>query len=287
MTAPLTHRAALALATHRLELADLEAAAHDAVALLAHVLGRRRAEVLLDDTAPLSPEVAARLSRLVERRARREPLQHMIGSVGFHDVVLNVDRRALIPRAETETLVCAVLDWLERGAVSRPRILDLGTGTGAIAIAIANAAPGSRVVASDVSRDAAELARVNVTRSATTQSVALVVGDWLAPFRAGADFDVIVSNPPYVTTEELASLAPEVRDHDPRRALDGGSDGLGPYRVICDAAARHLRRAGLLAFEVAADRPGPVMELVAHAGFRRIECREDLGGRPRVVLGER
>lgn len=287
MNPQLTHRAALVLATRRLELAAVPAAAHDALTLVACAVGKTRADVVIDGCALLSEQVAGRLSSLVERRARREPLQHLVGCVGFHDVELVVDRRALVPRAETETLVNAVLEWIERRAIVRPRILDLGTGTGAIAIAIANALPHAWIVASDVSPEAATLAQVNVARSTEPSSVAVVIGDWLSPFRSHAAFDVIVSNPPYVATGEIDSLEPEVRDHDPRLALDGGSDGLTSYHDVCAAAARHLRHGGLLAFEVASERPEPVVELLATAKFRCVETLSDLDGRPRVVLGER
>lgn len=287
MSTPLTRRDALALATRRLEHAAVPAAADDALSLLAHVVGKRRAEAALEDRMPLGDEAARTLSGLVERRAAREPLQHVLGSVGFHDVELVVDRRALVPRPATETLVDAALGWLEKRAVRRPRILDLGTGSGAIAVAIAAAVRDGWIVASDVSLEAATLARANVARSAKAGSVSLVVGDWWTPFRSGAEFDVVVSNPPYVTTDEIPSLEPEVRDHDPRLALDGGADGLTPYRLICTAAARHLRGGGLLALEVAAERAGPVVELLSEANFQGIETRNDLDGWPRVVLGER
>lgn len=287
MSTQLTHRDALALATRRLEDAAVPDAAEDALSLLAHVVGKRPAEAAIEDRVLLGDTAARTLSGLVERRAAREPLQHVLGSVGFHDVELVVDRRALVPRQATETLVDAVLGWLDKRGARQPRILDLGTGSGAIAVAIAAALRDGWIVASDVSLEAATLARANVARSIRAGSVSLMVGDWWAPFRPGAEFDVVVSNPPYVTTEEISSLEPEVRDHDPRLALDGGADGLAPYRVICAAAAGHLRSGGLLALEVAAERAEPVVELLSEANFQRIETRNDLDGWPRVVLGER
>lgn len=287
MTRDLDHRAVLELTTRRLERASVPAAAHDALTLLAHTLGRRRADVILDDRAVLSRDAAQRLESLVERRVRREPLQHLVGWVGFHDVLLAVDRRALVPRPETECLVTAVLEWIGRRRPTRPRILDLGTGTGAIAIAIASALPSSRIVATDLSPDAAALARANAERSGTSHAVAVVVGDWLQPFRSDAVFDVVVSNPPYVTTGEIGTLAPEVREYDPRLALDGGHDGLQPYRAVCTSAASHIDVGGLLAFEVATERADAVAAIVDGAGFRDVVVRGDLDGRPRIVLGER
>ncbi len=279
-----TRHEALREATRRLRASAVENAAHDALALLAHASGLTALDVASQTGAHLDLGVAARFELLVRRRAERVPLQHLIGTVGFHAIELAVDERVLIPRAETEVLVDAVLAWLDDQGSTAPRVLDLGTGSGAIALALAHARPHATVVATDASYDAIAVAHRNAQRVGVERRVSFVSGRWLEPFRGARLFDVIVSNPPYVATGEIDALAPEVREHDPRLALDGGIDGLEPYRVICAEAPRHLRRPGLLALEVAHDRATEVATLAAAAGFTRSAVRADLDGRPRVVV---
>jgi release factor glutamine methyltransferase len=283
----ITIRSALDAATRRLTDARLDDAAHDATSLLAHATSLSRFELVLDGSAALEPETNARFEDLVGRRAAREPLQHLIGSVGFHDVELEVTSDVLVPRPETELLVEAVLEWLEDHRLRSPRVLDLGTGSGAIAVALAANMSRGLVVASDRSRAALAVARRNVARTDPGVPVSLVAGDWFGPFSGAARFDVVVSNPPYIATDEIPGLDPEVHEHDPRIALDGGADGLDPYRVICGAGREFLRAPGLLALEVAAARPLEVVELVKRAGFTDVRVRPDLDGHPRVVLAAR
>ncbi len=282
-----TRHDALREATRRLLAHDVENAAQDALALLAHASGTTPLELASHASAPLDDGVAARFEVLVGQRAERVPLQHLVGTVGFHAIELEVDERVLVPRPETEVLVDAVLEWLDERHLETARVLDLGTGSGAIALALAYAQPHATVIATDASCDAITVARRNARRIGVERRVAFVSGRWLEPVRVGATFDVIVSNPPYVATGEIDFLAPEVREHDPRLALDGGIDGLEPYRVICAEAARHLRRPGLLALEVAHTRAPEVAALAATAGFTAATVHADLDGRPRVVVATR
>lgn len=279
-----TRHQALREATRRLLSAEVEDAEHDALRLLAHASGCAPLEIASQATAPLEPDVAARFEALVGERARRVPLQHIVGTVGFHAIELEVSRRVLVPRAETELLVDAVLDWLKVRALPAPRVLDLGTGSGAIAIAIARARLEARVVATDASLDALAVAGRNAARNGVAARIALLAGCWFQPLRRLDAFDVVVSNPPYVTTAEIGALAPEVREHDPRLALDGGPDGLAPYRAICAEAPLRLRSPGLLALEVAGTRAAEVAALARDAGFETTCIRADYAGWPRVVL---
>jgi len=268
---------ALADATARLVTAGVAEPRADAEVLLAHVLGTTRAGVVAAARRPLPAGADGALERLVARRAAREPVQYVIGEREFWSLSLAVDPRVLVPRPETELVVETAL----RVAPGARRVLDVGTGSGAIAAALARELPAAGVWASDVDRDALAVARVNLGRHAPR--VGLACGDLLAPFRDGA-FDLVVSNPPYVADGELARLLPEVRDHEPRRALAAGPDGLAVLRALVADAPRVLVPGGCLVIEMGAGQAPAVRALVEETGrWARVEVVRDHAGVDRVL----
>jgi len=272
---------ALGAAIARLTTAGVPEARADAEVLLAYVLGTSRAGVVAAAHRPLAADAARELAALVARRAGREPLAYLTGEREFWSLPLTVDRRVLVPRPETELVVETALR-VARGA---RRVLDVGTGSGAIAAALARELPRARVWASDREAPALAVARENLARHAP--GVALVRGDALAPFRAGA-FDLIVGNPPYVGESEFAALMPEVRDHEPRAALVAGPDGLAMLRAIIAAAPATLVAGGWIVLEMGAGQGTAVRaELAGDGRYDRVEVVRDHGGIERVVTGRR
>lgn len=252
--------------------------------LLAGTLGVKRLDLYLQFDRPLRADELAEFKARLLRRAKREPLQYIEGTAAFRDLVLRVDRRVLIPRPETEVLVQSVLDWAEgREGLTA---LDVGTGSGAIALALATEGPFSRVVAVDVSDDALALAAENRDRAAPASSVDFRLGS-LYDAVEGERFDVIVSNPPYVGTEERESLDAEVRDWEPPAALFAGAGGLDVIRPLVAQSPGHLLPGGLLAMEIGAAQADAVCALIRETGaFGEPTVRRDLAGRDRIVLAQ-
>ncbi len=242
----------------------------DAELLLAHVLGVERAALFSDpDLVVEGPAVRAYQDLVRRRSVEREPVAYLVGRRGFRHLDLEVDRRVLVPRPETEHVVEAAVELAPRGA----RVLDVGTGSGAIALALADERPDLRVTGSDVSADALEVARANGERLGL--SVDWVSADLVAP----GEWDVVVSNPPYVATGD--ALAPEVR-HEPTGALLAGPEGLDVLRRLVEEV-----RAPLLIVEVGAGQAPAVAAQAARSGWGRTELREDLAGIERVVVAWR
>ena len=250
----------------------------DAELLVAHVLGLSRSDLVVERGRVLSQSEQERVAKLAARRAAREPLQYIVGEWGFRRLTLIVDGRALIPRPETETVVERCLALL-RG-VDAPLVLDVGTGSGAIALAIADEHPGARVTGIDVSDEALALAHENAAR--TRIAVEFLRHDMLSGL-PGSDWDLVVSNPPYVRPEEAAGLAPEVVDWEPHVALFGG----GHTETLVQLAAAALRPGGALVLESYDERASAVAGLLEHAGFTEVVVTSDLAGRDRVVEGRR
>ncbi|HST24633.1 MAG TPA: peptide chain release factor N(5)-glutamine methyltransferase [Gaiellaceae bacterium] len=248
----------------------------DAEHLVAKALGVSRLDLYLQHDRPLSEAELARARELVRRRGTREPLAYVLGEWGFRRLTLATDRRALIPRPETEVVVERCLVHLDR--LDAPAVLDVGTGSGAIALAIADEHPGARVTAIDVSEDALELAAENALR--TGQDVQFVRRDLGDGLPAGL-WDLVVSNPPYVLPEEIDSLETEVRDWEPRLALVGR----GATEAIVQGAPSVLRAGGWLVLEVADGAGETITDLLAEAGFGEVACVPDLSDRDRVVEG--
>jgi release factor glutamine methyltransferase len=248
----------------------------DAEILVADVLGLARSE-LYSSGRDVSDFEAGRLRELVERRVAREPLAYILGEWGFRRLDLKVDERALIPRPETEVVVERCLDFLR--AVPEPRVLDVGVGSGAIALAIADEHRGAEVLAVDSSPDALALARENLSRASVNGRVRLVEGNLLSDVRGR--FDLVVSNPPYVSPEEYETLQPEIRLYEPHRALVG----VGVGREVAAQARRLLRPGGRLVLECGDGQAAELAAALEFLGYAEIRETPDLAGRDRVVEG--
>lgn len=239
----MTIRQALAQATRSLAQAGVPDAAYDAQAMLAHILGEDRLSMRVDSGREVSDQAAARYADMIARRALREPMQYILGETCFMGLDLNVAPGVLIPRQDTEIL-CE--EAIRRLGISGGRVLDIGTGSGALAIAIALFAVGAQVTAVDISEKVLAIAQENAARLGA--DIRFLKSDCFEAL-AGEKFDMIVSNPPYISAEEMKTLMPEVL-REPELALYGGEDGLAFYRRITAQAPAHLKRGGLLIFEI-------------------------------------
>ena len=280
-----TFAAELDAATTALEAAGLSSARIDAEWLLAGLLGVGRVAVRLDLAETVPAPIAERYAHAVSRRARREPLQRILGWEEFRGVRVRLTDSVLVPRPETETLVEWALALLPPPGGRRLLAIDLGTGSGCIACALASERPDLDVIAVDVSPAAAAVARDNAQALGLAARVGVVAADLLDGVRdLGAD--LIVSNPPYLPSTLVPELAPEVRIHEPRLALDGGADGLTLIRRIATTARRYLRPSGALAIETAGgDQVEAAAALLRAAGWDRVAVRADLVGIERFVAG--
>jgi len=249
--------------------------------LLAHVLKLPRLQLYLNHDRVLGEPELTTLRALVQRRARREPLQHLVGSTSFLGLEISVGPEALIPRPETEGLVELAIAALAKTAA--PHVLDFGTGTGCIVIALAAKCPSARIHALDISEAALALARRNAEQHGLTQRVAFHLGDGFGALPPELRFDIVVSNPPYIPGLEIAALQPEVRDFDPRLALDGGADGLDFYRRLAVEAPARLNAGGGFFAEFGDGQADEIERLFTNAGWLRVAVHRDLGNRPRIV----
>ena len=259
----------------------VEAARLNAELLIGHALELKRMQLYLQFERQLLPPELDKIRPLVKRRSQREPLQYILGTVEFGGVKLRVDKRALIPRPETELLVESIV------GLSLPapaRILDLGTGTGAIALALAKAFPEAKVTAVDASEDALALAAENVAASGFAERVTTLRSDWFQSVPTDERYDLIISNPPYLTAAETDAAAPEVRGHEPRSALAAEENGLADLRKIVAVAQRFLIPGGVLALETGITQHAELLELVGKQGFEKAESRRDLTGRDRFIV---
>lgn len=245
--------------------------------------GLDRLALVTRERAPASPEGLKALEALAVRRLRGEPVARILGERGFFGLPFVLGPETLVPRPETEMLVVRGLEILE--GRQRKRILDLGTGSGCIAISILSASPSTQGVAIDLSSEALATARINAERHGVDKRLDLRQGSWLEPLKSNEKFDLIVSNPPYITSEEIPGLSREVREHDPVLALDGGADGLVAYRAILGDAVRWLKPDGAVLVEIGAAQGQAVRALFAAAGLRDVQVHQDLAGLDRVVEG--
>lgn len=267
-----------------LEGKGIENARLNAEWLIAAALGLNRMKLYLQFDRPLTERELADMRGKVARRAKREPLQYILGETPFHEISLKVDRRALIPRPETEQLVeLALGSFADNGGAYR--ILDLGTGTGAIALALAFALPRAEIFACDRSAEALELAKENGLVCGLQNRVAFFQSDWFSEVPPEAAWDLIVSNPPYLTEAEIESSEPEVRNFEPRAALVAGADGLDDLRAIVDGALPRLKPGGWLWLETGIAHREPLAERMRAAGYVDVNGVDDWSGRPRFVSG--
>lgn len=260
--------------------AGIEEAALDARLLLEQICGTDRNTLLIHGDREVTEQEQLAYTEAIERRSRRIPLQHITGSQNFMGLDFKVNEHVLVPRQDTEILVEEVLRELQDGM----QILDLCTGSGCILISLLYYSNWCHGVGVDISRDALEIARHNgAALLGQEKQFAFVESDLFA--QVEGRFDVIVSNPPYICREVIETLMPEVRDHEPRLALDGGEDGLDFYRRIVAESPAHLNGGGRLYLEIGCDQGDAVQRLLLEQGFREVNIVQDYAGLDRVVYG--
>jgi release factor glutamine methyltransferase len=279
---------ALETLTQALRAAGIDTPQLDARVLAGHALGIGRARLVADGERPLDSREIDALDALAARRIAHEPVARIVGAREFWSLSLAVSPAVLVPRPDTETVVELALDAVTAsGGRQRPlRLLDIGTGSGALLLALLTELPAATGIGTDISEAALAVARDNAARLALDARCTFVACD-IAQAVDGP-FDLVVSNPPYITSAEIATLAPEVRDHDPRLALDGGPDGLAAYRTIAADAGRLLAPGGMLVAELGAGQEDAITRLFTQVGLAvPAPARKDLGGIARALLAGR
>lgn len=269
-------------AKERLKEAGIDQPAIDARLMLEVAAGVSRTDIITDPYRELTAEQVATLDEYLERRARREPVSHIIGRKGFWKILLSVTKDVLTPRPETEVIVDEVLKAFPETMAFN--LLDLGVGSGSMLMAILAERPAAKGLGIDISEEALAVARENAANLDLDGRVALMRGDWTTGL-GDASFDVVVSNPPYIPTADIDTLEPEVRDHEPRLALDGGADGLTAYRALAPEILRVLKPGGLFCVEIGFDQSADVEILFKAAGAQNVRTVKDLSTHDRVVTG--
>ncbi len=278
-----TIKALLAWTADHFAKKGLESPRLDAELLLAHVLACKRIDLIVRyDEQPNEAQRTAFRS-LVQKRLERCPTAYLVGTREFYLLPFEVNAAVLIPRPDTETLVDVGIEFLKKRPA--PNALDLGTGSGCVAVCLAHNVKGATVAAVDASPDAVAVAERNAVRHGVADRVRFQTGNLFAAVEPGTRFDLIASNPPYIPPAEIETLMPEVKDHEPRLALDGGTDGLAFYRRIAAEARGWLKPGGMLAVEIGHTQGDAVRGLFERAELRSVAEVRDRGGRPRVVCG--
>jgi release factor glutamine methyltransferase len=255
--------------------------------LLARVLNMPRLKLYMEFERGLTPAELEEMRQMLRRRARREPLQHILGSTSFCGFEIKVNRSVLIPRPETEMLAERAWKFLRQraGPAGKPvRALDFGTGSGCLAIALASHVPTARIYAIDISAAALEVARENAALNAVGGRIEFFQSDQLPVLSSELRCDLVLSNPPYIPSREIDLLSPEVRDYDPRAALDGGEDGLVFYSLLASQAPGLLEEGGRLMCEFGDGQAGAVRRVFEGAGWGIEAVEADLSGRPRFLI---
>lgn len=254
----------------------------DARFLAEAALGVGAADLIRRENEPVAMADQGRLDAHAKRRLAGEPVARIVGEWAFYGLDFALNEATLVPRPETELLVTLGIAAL--GGQSAPAILDLGSGTGCIAISLLAALPEPEAVAIDLSERALEAARQNAVRHGVAERLELLAGPWFDPLGRDRRFDLIVSNPPYIESRVIDGLQREVRDFDPRLALDGGADGLSAYRAIFAGAPHHLEPGGTLILEIGADQAKTVATLARESGFLTMRLEKDLAGLDRALV---
>lgn len=281
-----TIKALLVWTADFLKSKGVEAAKLEAEILLAYVLGCPRIELYARYGEQPADAERAKFKELITRRVGGWPVAYLVGSRAFYLLTFDVDPAVLIPRSDTETLVLEALKRLK--PLTAPEVLDVGTGSGCIAISLAHQKKDARVTATDVSPDALAVARRNATKCGVADRVTFLQGDLFAALPPGNTFDLIASNPPYIAQGEFPSLSPDVRDHEPRIALDGGPDGLAFYRRIASGVSPFLKPGGSLLLEIGYTQEAAVRGLLAERPELEVGATlKDMGGHPRVVTAKK
>ncbi|MBI2082586.1 MAG: peptide chain release factor N(5)-glutamine methyltransferase [Deltaproteobacteria bacterium] len=266
----------------------------DAELLLAHLLKCKRIDLYTNHERTIAEKDLAKFKELIQRRSKREPLQYIIGETEFYGLKFKVTPEVLIPRPETELLVeeaIAYYPTLKKGGEGGFSVLDIGTGSGCIAITLAKNLPEAKITATDSSKEALEIAKENARRHEVDRQIEFLLSD-IAPWRVfeaeGRRFDLIVSNPPYIPSRELESLQPEVRDFEPRKALDGGNDGLQTIRQILTETPRFLNDGAYLLLEIGEDQGKAIANLIHEQTSLDFQgVKKDLSGHDRISVAKK
>ena len=278
----MTYRECYEQGCRTLQAAGIEEAALDARLLLEAVCGTDRNDLLVHGEQPVAPEAEEKYLNWIRQRAEHIPLQQLTGEQGFMGLTFSVNEHVLIPRQDTEILVEEVLKELHDGM----RVLDMCTGSGCILLSLLHYSNDCEGLGVDLSAEALEVAGRNVLKVLTPEKAEhahFLQSDLFE--KVEGKFEIIVSNPPYIASAEVEKLMPEVRDHEPRMALDGTEDGLYFYRRIIEEAGKHLVSSGMLFFEIGYDQGQAVSELMRTEGYREVQVVQDYAGLDRVVLG--
>lgn len=278
----MTYRECYEQGCRTLQAAGIEEAALDARLLLEAVCGTDRNDLLVHGEQPVAPEAEEKYLNWIRQRAEHIPLQQLTGEQGFMGLTFNVNEHVLIPRQDTEILVEEVLKELHDGM----RVLDMCTGSGCILLSLLHYSNDCEGLGVDLSAEALEVAGRNVLKVLTPEKAEhahFLQSDLFE--KVEGKFEIIVSNPPYIASAEVEKLMPEVRDHEPRMALDGTEDGLYFYRRIIEEAGKHLVSSGMLFFEIGYDQGQAVSELMRTEGYCDVQVVQDYAGLDRVVLG--
>jgi release factor glutamine methyltransferase len=268
----------------RLEAAGVDSPVIDSRLLLEAATGASRTDIITDPRRLVPEAQAAVLADYIERRARREPVSRILGRKGFWKIALSVTPDVLTPRPETEVIVDLALKTFPEGRAFT--MADLGVGSGAILLSVLAERPAGRGLGTDISLEALAVARENAANLDLNDRAVLLRTSWADGLDDGG-FDLVVSNPPYIASDVIETLEPEVRDHEPRLALDGGPDGLEAYRVLAPEVLRLLKPGGMFAVEIGFDQADAVPPLFNAAGGVNVRVIRDLSDRDRVVVGEK
>lgn len=268
---------------NELELCGKANASIDAELLALHVLGYTKLERILNSKLPVSESNETIYKESISKRCSGVPLQYITNEQEFMGLPFYVDEDVLIPRQDTETLVEVLIDKSKH--ISLKNIVELGVGSGCISVSLAKFIPDAQIIGVDISKKALQIAKTNAKSNQVEDRIQWVYGDLLNDYKSGEKADLIVSNPPYITSKDCTELEDDVKDHEPMLALDGGEDGLRFYREITRQAKKHLVLGGMLAYEIGYNQSKDVRDIMAENGFVQIEEIKDLAGKDRIVLG--